>query len=105
MKKSKVDNSNLHLWNYWDIYINSPKDILCHGEGKNIWIRFGRRGNNEAELVIENDGQPFTKPGTKQKGLGMHIMRSRAAVLNASLKIEARPKGGAVVSCILPLKS
>ena len=94
------DESAMHLYR---IAREAVNNAVKHGEGKNIWISFDRKGDNEAQLTIENDGKPFVKSGRKQKGLGIHIMRSRAAVLNASLTVEARPKGGAVVRCVVPL--
>ncbi len=92
----------MHLYR---IAREAVNNAVKHGQGENVWIRFERKGNHEAQLTIENDGKSFVKGGPKQKGLGMHIMRSRASVLNASLSVEPRPKGGAVVICVLPLPS
>ncbi|HTL70175.1 MAG TPA: PAS domain S-box protein, partial [Candidatus Eisenbacteria bacterium] len=90
----------MHLYR---IAREAVNNAVKHGGGKNIWIRLRRKGPREAELRIENDGKPFVKPTARQKGLGMRILSSRAAILKATLNIGPRPKGGAVVNCVFPL--
>mgnify|MGYP003393361565 CR=1 FL=1 len=77
-------------------------NAVKHGRGKNIRIQLKKKGARAAELRIENDGKRFSKTNRK-KGLGLHIMRSRAAMLNASIEIVPGPGGGTVISCIFPV--
>ncbi len=76
-------------------------NAVKHGQGKNITIQLRKKNVRESELRIENDGKPFKTP-TPQKGLGLRMMRSRAALFNASFDIAAS-RTGTVVSCIFPV--
>ena len=73
-----------------------------HGHSKNIKIELKRKNAGESAMRIENDGKPFSRSATP-KGLGLRMMRSRAAMLNASLEIAPGPEGGTVVDCVFPI--
>ena len=94
------DATAMHLYR---IAREAVNNAVKHGQCKNIWVYFGKRTERSAELRIENDGKSFVKKRSTQTGLGMRIMSSRAAILNASFTVEVRPKGGTVVRCVLPL--
>ena len=76
-------------------------NAVKHGKCKNIRIYLERKNGREAVLRIENDGNRFLKR-SHRKGLGLRIMHSRAAMLNASLEIAPGPRAGAVVTCVFP---
>jgi len=59
-------------------------------------------------LSVEDDGTPLRKDNQitgRKGGLGLRIMRSRAAIIGASLKIEAVTPTGTRVVCTLPRKT
>lgn len=50
-------------------------------------------------LQIKDDGRGLSE--TKERGLGLQIMRHRANVIGATLKIDSAPGRGVTVTCIL----
>jgi two-component system CheB/CheR fusion protein len=50
-------------------------------------------------LAVEDDGKGMAPNGEKSSGMGLHIMRYRARVLGAVLKISERKEGGTRVTC------
>lgn len=76
-------------------------NAVRHGRGKNIKIRLRKKNARESELTVENDGKRFLGPADRN-GLGLRIMKSRAAILSGSLDVSPGPKGGAVVHCVFP---
>jgi len=95
------DGAAAHLYR---IAREAVGNAVKHGQAKNIRIQLKKKNAHESELRIENDGKRFSKPST-QKGLGLHIMRSRAAMLNATLEIKPGSRGGTAVSCTFPASS
>jgi PAS domain S-box-containing protein len=68
-----------------------------HARPGEITIALSER-DSTLRLVIGDDGIGFA-PGNQHKGMGIGIMRSRAALIGASLDIGARGGGGTVVAC------
>lgn len=54
--------------------------------------------DHSAQLVIEDDGVGFSRKA-KHAGMGLHIMQSRAKLINAALDIRTGNAGGTVVTC------
>ena len=79
-------------------------NAVKHGQGKHIKIQLKKKSAHESELRIENDGKPFSKSAS-QKGLGLRMMRSRAAMLNASFSIASGFRGWTAVSCVFPVST
>ena len=93
------DAASTHLYR---IVREAVSNAAKHGRCKSILIHLKKISPREAELIIESDGKKFSKPA-RQKGLGLHIMRSRAAMLKAALEIKPGPRGGTAVNCRFPL--
>jgi two-component system CheB/CheR fusion protein len=76
------------------------QNAVKHGKPKRIRVQLLARANL-VELTIENDGTNFNpSPAKRNKGLGLHIMKHRAAVLQGDLIVEKlRPKG-TLVKCL-----
>jgi signal transduction histidine kinase len=60
-------------------------------------------GLEDLTLRISNDGLPYAPCEASRNRMGLRIMNYRANTIGASFEIKARPKGGASVTCILPL--
>jgi len=60
-----------------------------------------RRSGNDLIFSVTDDGVGLSK--TKNHGLGFHIMKYRAESIGARLKLESLKKGGARVSCYMPM--
>ena len=69
-----------------------------HSQGENMWVTC-RVEPPFAELRIEDDGVGAVGP--RQDHYGLHIMKERAARINAVLTIGERVGGGTVVSAVL----
>jgi PAS domain S-box-containing protein len=87
--------------NLYRIAREAVANAIKHGRCKRIRLRLRKAGPREGELTIENDGVPFRR--ARSGGLGLRIMQSRAAILNASLEIASKPGGGTVVRCAFPV--
>ena len=77
-------------------------NAVKHGQARRISIELKRKSVRERALVIRSDGKRFSKP-VKKNGMGLPLMRSRAALLNATLDIGPGPRGGTVVRCVFPV--
>lgn len=72
-----------------------------HGKAQNIELRLSAN-SNAVSLSIADDGAGFSKTEKDLNGLGISIMRYRANVVGGEFEIEARAKGGTIVSCTVP---
>jgi signal transduction histidine kinase len=66
------------------------------------------RGPAAVAMVVEDDGRGFgpeatPSPPTAARGLGIHTMRERAAVLRGALTIDSAPGRGTRVTVEVPL--
>jgi signal transduction histidine kinase len=62
-----------------------------------------RRVKNELVFSVSDNGIGLNKKTKAGHGLGFHIMEYRAKSIGARLEFESRKKGGARVTCALPL--
>jgi two-component system, LuxR family, sensor kinase FixL len=53
--------------------------------------------------MIEDNGVGFQKDWDKKGGLGVRIMQFRAGLVGANLEISDSQKGGARVTCTIPI--
>jgi PAS domain S-box-containing protein len=73
-------------------------NAIKHGRPRVISIRLEENAPN-FDLKVEDDGIGLS-PGTPDhSGMGLHIMRYRAASIGATFGVESRPSGGVTVSC------
>ncbi len=80
-------------------------NVRKHADASNIWISFDTDGRHFS-LTISDDGSTGKVPEPRVGHYGLHTMRERAARINASLVLAARPTGGTSVrvrSVDLPL--
>jgi signal transduction histidine kinase len=60
---------------------------------------------NSLQLTVRNDGRPFSVPESSRNRMGLRIMKYRANTVGAALEIKPAPKGGAIVTCSLPIRT
>jgi signal transduction histidine kinase len=70
-------------------------NAIKHGRAHTVSIRLFLQGE-ELNLVIRDDGEGFREPSPEGQGMGLHIMRHRAAMIGANLIIERQTPGTAV---------
>jgi PAS domain S-box-containing protein len=79
-------------------------NAIRHSEGSQVLIRLREKGG-AVVLTVKDNGKGFqmARPGTGERvseGLGLHIMKYRAATISASLRIGVRRSGGTKVVCV-----
>jgi signal transduction histidine kinase len=74
------------------------RNAVKHRRAKSVRIALcGCEG--QVQLMLEDDGIGLRKKLAENQGLGLRIMRYRAAALNAVFSIESAQTGGVVVTC------
>jgi PAS domain S-box-containing protein len=76
----------------------SVQNAMKHGNAKKIAITL-RKGDSRLMLTIKDDGSGLPERATD--GAGIDNMKTRAAMLGATLKISRPPGGGTAVVCAL----
>jgi PAS domain S-box-containing protein len=79
-------------------------NAVKHAQGKNVCITL-KIANANLVLTVQDDGIGMPLPPTEYQGLGLRIMRSRAAIIGAKLSIEPAEPTGTVVTCTLARKN
>ncbi len=95
------DNTTaVHLYN---IIQESVNNAIRHGRAKKIAIRL-RAAGGRIYLTVEDNGKGIGAALKTGEGLGINIMKYRAAVIGATLEIVGRKGGGTTVSCVINQK-
>ena len=69
-----------------------------HASGVSITVHADK---GKIILTVKDDGIGLPIAAAKSEGMGLHTMRYRAAIINASLAITSGRKGGTTVTCSL----
>jgi PAS domain S-box-containing protein len=82
-------------------------NVARHAGAHRVRIRV-ERGPATVAMVVEDDGRGFgpaapPSPPTAARGLGIHTMRERAAVLRGAFSIDSAPGRGTRVTVEVPL--
>jgi two-component system CheB/CheR fusion protein len=78
-------------------------NALKHGRPHNI--RISLESNEFLAVRVQDDGVGLPVQPTPNVGLGLRIMRNRAAIIGANLTIAPAGPSGVVVTCTLPRKN
>jgi PAS domain S-box-containing protein len=78
-------------------------NALKHGRPRNV--RISLLSNHALTLRVECDGIGMPGGPSPPEGLGLRIMRNRAAIIGADLTIEPAKLSGTVVTCSLSRKN
>ena len=74
-------------------------NAIKHGRAQRVQITLLVEAD-EVHLEVTDDGSGFRDPSPEDKGMGLHIMHHRAAMIGATLTIQKRPPG-TVLTCKL----
>jgi PAS domain S-box-containing protein len=74
-------------------------NAVKHGQAGHIAIRLGLRQNGGGVLTIEDDGVGIGDRNEISDGMGLHIMKYLARMINASLDIAGRRGEGTRIRC------
>ena len=95
---------NLSATHLYLIAQEAVHNALKHGRPRHI--RIGLESNNLLLLSVQDDGIGLPTEVTENHGvLGLRIMRNRAAIIGATLAIQAAERTGTLVTCALPRKN
>jgi signal transduction histidine kinase len=78
-------------------------NALKHGKPR--YIRIGLRSDHALALRVQDDGIGMAAGPSAAEGLGLRIMRNRAAIIGASLTFGPAEPAGTVVTCTLARKN
>jgi len=85
---------------YWIVH-EAVTNALRHAKPENISVE-ARRSAKGARILVRDDGRGLPAVPGDAEGIGLHIMRSRARMIRAALRVEPDPAGGTRVVCDLP---
>jgi signal transduction histidine kinase len=78
-------------------------NTLKHAQAREVVIRLSQ-ANHALRLEVCDDGRGLAKTKKPRQGMGLQVMKHRAAVIGAELEIQSTPGQGLRVTCTLPLK-
>lgn len=73
-----------------------------HAEASHVEVRISRHDERWI-LAVEDDGRGFSEETLAGGGMGLHILRYRARLIGAQLKIDSVPGQGTRVVCALKM--
>jgi two-component system CheB/CheR fusion protein len=79
-------------------------NAMKHGRARQIEIEL-EETPERVLLTIKDDGGGFPAKASSGRGMGLRIMRYRAAMMGGTLEIKAEPNRGARVTCFVPRKA
>jgi signal transduction histidine kinase len=59
---------------------------------------------NNLKLIVSNDGKPWSPNPEREGGMGLRIMRHRAASIGGTLIISSSSSNFTSVVCLLPIR-
>jgi PAS domain S-box-containing protein len=74
-------------------------NAIKHGQASHVSIELSRVDGGGLILVVRDDGAGFSEPPGGAKGMGLHTMRYRAAMVGGAITIAANEPGGTVIMC------
>lgn len=75
-------------------------NAITHGNAQLIEMSFTQQSGGIA-LIIKDDGVGFAQSAPDSKGIGLHIMKYRAHMMDASFQVESNTPHGVILKCVL----
>jgi two-component system, NarL family, sensor kinase len=75
-------------------------NILKHAQARQVAVQLNLHWD-EIQLLVEDDGEGF-EPGTVSEGLGIRNMKSRVALYDGTLLVDATPGKGTTIIITIP---
>ena len=92
--------NNVFATHLYRIVQEAINNAVKHGKAKRIHISLKPAGDRIA-LTVADDGLGFSNETKRNDGMGLHIMKYRASVVDAALEVRSGADGaGTTVSCI-----
>lgn len=74
-------------------------NAVKHGKARHIEVRLAAANGEDCLLTVRNDGATLASPSTQGRGMGIRIMKYRARMIGATVRIQASTGGGTEVLC------
>jgi PAS domain S-box-containing protein len=74
-------------------------NAVKHGHASHIAVRLETTEHNRCHLVVRDDGVGFAPATTASRGMGIRIMKYRARMIGAEVRVGSCPGGGAEMVC------
>jgi PAS domain S-box-containing protein len=94
---------NLAATHLYLIAQEAVRNAVQHARPRSV--RISLTSDGVLALSVEDDGVGIPARPAEPQGLGLRIMRNRAAIIGATLTIELRKPTGTVVTCVLGRRS
>jgi PAS domain S-box-containing protein len=78
-------------------------NAVRHGMPQNILIELSDH-NQQATLLVTNDGQDFPENPPEHKGMGLQVMSHRAEMIGGTVEVHCGPSGGTELRCCFSVK-
>jgi signal transduction histidine kinase len=77
-------------------------NAVKHGHATRVLIQLSANAKGRITLVVRDHGEGIRPPTAGHQGMGLRIMRYRADMIGAELRLENESTGGTRLTCILP---
>lgn len=84
--------------NLYRIAQEAVSNAIRHGKATRIEISLTPEGR-DVMLAVHDNGCGLPDTAGRSEGMGLHIMHYRAGVINGTLSVGRRPRGGTTVRC------
>jgi two-component system, NarL family, sensor histidine kinase NreB len=91
-------NAAGHLYRIAQEAVNNA---VKYASGSAVYITL-KQSADTVELEVRDQGPGLPQLPTSQPGLGLRVMKHRAAVIGARLTIDSIPGAGVTIRCVLP---
>lgn len=96
-------NDNTAATHIFYIVQESLNNAIKHGKAKNIMIAI-KQVKGKVKLLIEDDGMGFQEKPSKEKGLGLELMRYRVDIIGGKFEVYEKQPTGVIVTCLLNME-
>jgi signal transduction histidine kinase len=79
-------------------------NAVTHGESGSVDIDLAVQ-KGELRIEVRDDGRGFDPAAVHKSGMGLRIMKSRAASAGGHLSMVSKPGEGTIITCIMPLET
>ncbi len=86
------------------VAMEAVNNAVRHGQSKEIVIEWSRY-DGQGRISVEDDGVGFNPDSTQRGGMGLRIMKYRAAMIGGHFDVTRRPSGGMHVICTYPMNA
>jgi PAS domain S-box-containing protein len=91
---------NLEATHFYLIAQEAVQNAVKHAEAKSICIEL-TESEGELTLSVRDDGRGMSIRPEESRGVGLRIMRNRAAIIGAVVAVETAQPTGTIVTCRL----